>query len=100
MEQVFTNLRGGGPISVYVRDGLLAGKQGECVRGAKVTLTSKAEQKTLTTETNFLVDFEFKGLVVGDEYTLRAEYNGYLPKEVIVKTDASVNLGELVLTAG
>ena len=78
---------------------LLAGKQGECVHGAKVTLTSKAEQKTLSTETDFLGDFEFKGLAVGGEYILRAEYQGYLAKEVTVKTDASVNLGELVLTA-
>ncbi len=78
---------------------LLAGKQGECVHGAKVTLTSKAEQKTFSTETDFLGDFEFKGLAVGDEYILRAEYQGYLAKEVTVKTDASVNLCELVLTA-
>jgi hypothetical protein len=69
------------------------------VHGAKITLTSKAEQKTFTTGTDFLGDFEFKGLAVGGEYTLRAEYQGYLPKEVTVKTDASVNLGELVLTA-
>ena len=79
---------------------LLAGKLGECVRGAKVTLTSKAEKKTFTAETDFLGDFEFKGLVVGGEYTLRAEYQGYLAREVIVKTDASVNVGELLLTAG
>ncbi len=78
---------------------LLAGKPGECVRGARVTLTSKAERKTFTAETDFLGDFEFKGLVVGGEYTLRAEYQGYHAKEVIVKTDASVNLGELLLTA-
>ena len=52
---------------------MLAGKQGECVHGAKITLMSKAEQKTFTTQTDFLGDFEFKGLVVGGEYTLRAE---------------------------
>jgi hypothetical protein len=53
---------------------LLAGRQGECAYGVKVTLTSKAEQKTFTTKTDFLGDFEFKGLVVGGEYTLRAKY--------------------------
>jgi Fe-S-cluster-containing dehydrogenase component len=77
---------------------VLAGKD-ECVSGAKVTLQSKADNKTLATETDFLGDFEFKGLVAGAEYTLRAEYEGYLAKEVMVRTDASVNLGELVLTA-
>jgi Fe-S-cluster-containing dehydrogenase component len=78
---------------------LLAGKEGECIQGAKVTLQSKADNKVMATETDFLGDFEFKGLVTGAEYTLRAEYKGYCAKEITVRTDASVNLGELVLTA-
>ena len=82
---------------------LLADKQGECARGAKVTLQAisnkGADDKILATETDFLGDFEFKDLAKDAEYLLRAEYQGYLAKEVIVKTDASVNLGELVLTA-
>ena len=40
---------------------LLADKQGECARGVKVTLLSKADNKILATETDFLGDFEFKG---------------------------------------
>jgi hypothetical protein len=78
---------------------LLADKQGECARGVKVTLQSKTDNKILATETDFLGDFEFKGLVRDAEYLLRAERQGYLAKEVTVKTDASINLGELVLTA-
>ncbi len=78
---------------------LLAGKPGECVRGAKVTLRSKAGQNLAATETDFLGDFEFKGLDAGGEYLLRAEYEGYLAKEVTVRTDASVNVGELLLSA-
>jgi len=78
---------------------LLADKQGECARGAKVSLLSKADNKILAAETDFLGDFEFRGLARNAEYLLRAEYQGYVAKEVTVKTEASVNLGELVLTA-
>jgi Fe-S-cluster-containing dehydrogenase component len=78
---------------------LLADKQGECARGVKVTLQSKTDSKILVTETDFLGDFEFKDLARDAEYLLRAERQGYLAKEVTVKTDASINLGELVLTA-
>jgi Fe-S-cluster-containing dehydrogenase component len=76
---------------------LLANKTGECAYGAKVTLMSKADQKVLTATTDFLGDFEFKGLVTGTEYTLRAEFDGYRAKEISVRIDASVNVGELVL---
>ncbi len=78
---------------------LLAGKQGECAKGVKVTLQSKTDNKILATETDFLGDFEFKGLAKDAEYLLRAEYQGYIAKEVTVRTDASLNVGELVLTA-
>jgi Fe-S-cluster-containing dehydrogenase component len=78
---------------------LLAGKVGECVKGAKVTLLSKAGQSLAATQTDFLGDFEFKGLDTGGEYVLRAEYPGYLAIELAVRTDASVNVGELVLAA-
>ena len=61
---------------------LLAGKPGECVRGVEVTLLSKAGQNIAATETDFLGDFEFKGLDAGGEYLLRAEYEGYLAKEI------------------
>jgi Fe-S-cluster-containing dehydrogenase component len=78
---------------------LLADKQGECLRGANVTLQAKEGKKILSTETDFLGDFEFKGLATNAEYLLRAEYEGYLAKEVTVRTDASRNVGELVLAA-
>jgi Fe-S-cluster-containing dehydrogenase component len=78
---------------------LLAGKEGECAKGVKVTLLSKAGQSLAVAETDFLGDFEFKGLAAGGEYTLRAEFEGYAARELAVRTDASVNVGELVLAA-
>jgi Fe-S-cluster-containing dehydrogenase component len=78
---------------------VLADKPGECPRGVKVTLQSKADKKILAVETDFLGDFEFRDLATGVEYFLRAEAEGYIAKEVEVRTDASLNLGELVLAA-
>jgi Fe-S-cluster-containing hydrogenase component 2 len=78
---------------------VLGGNEGECASGAKVTLRSKADGKIMTVETDFLGDFDFKGLAAGGEYTLRAEWQGYAAKEIAVRTDASVNVGEVVLAA-
>jgi len=78
---------------------LLSDKPGECLRGAKVTLQAKAEKKIFVTETDFLGDFEFKGLAGDTDYILRAEHEGYIAKELAVRTNASLNVGELVLIA-
>lgn len=77
---------------------LLADKPGECAIGVKVTLTSKKDKKTLTTATDFLGDFEFKGLTAGAEYLLLIEHKGYRTKEIKIRTDESVNVSEVVLT--
>lgn len=77
---------------------LLADRQGDCVKGAKVTLTAKKDAKfVMETRTDFFGDFEFKGLARNQEYTVKAEYDGYYSKELTVRTYASQNLGELVL---
>jgi len=76
---------------------LLADKRGECAGGAKVTLVSKNGQTVMTTTTDFLGDFEFKGLTAAAEYTLRAEVEGYRAKEITVRVNTSVNVGEVVL---
>lgn len=78
---------------------LLSDKPGECPRGAKVTLQAKGEKKILVTETDFLGDFEFKGLARDTDYILRAEHEGYIAKELTVRTGESLNVGELVLIA-
>jgi Fe-S-cluster-containing dehydrogenase component len=78
---------------------LLSDKQGDCLRGAKVTLHVKEEKESIATETDFFGDFEFKDLARDTDYVLQVEYDGYLAKELIVRTNASRNVGELVLTA-
>lgn len=77
---------------------LLCDAQDECLEGAKVSLISKSDNKLIAeTETDFLGDFEFKGLEQNKEYIVKAEYEGYYPKEVTVKTNASKNLGVILL---
>ena len=76
---------------------LLADRRGECALGARVSLTAKANQMVFETTTDFLGDFEFKGLMAGEEFTLRAEYDGYSAKEMSICVDRSLNLGEIVL---
>jgi Fe-S-cluster-containing dehydrogenase component len=77
---------------------LLSDKTNECVKGAKVTLS--ADGKVLVeTETDFFGDFEFNNLELNKEYTISAEYEGYRPEKITVKTNASKNVGEIVLQA-
>jgi Fe-S-cluster-containing dehydrogenase component len=78
---------------------LLSDRQGDCVRNAKVSLKTKSGEMVKETETDFLGDFEFKGLSRDTDYIVKAEYQGYFSKELPVRTNSSKNLGELVLQA-
>ena len=51
----------------------------------------------METTTDFFGDFEFKYLVKGGKYTVKAEVPGYKAKEVTVDLDEAKNLGEIVL---
>ncbi|NTV90041.1 MAG: oxidoreductase [Clostridiales bacterium] len=77
---------------------LLADKPNECLKGAKLTLKaadgSGAAREAVT---DFLGDFEFKGLESNKDYVLKAEYAGYKPAELKIRANASKNLGEIML---
>ena len=75
---------------------LLSDQEGECAKGVKVTLTSAAGT-VMETVTDFFGDFEFRNLEVNGAYTLKAAQAGYATAEVIVRSNASKNLGEIVL---
>jgi len=76
---------------------LLSDKKDACLKGAKVTLRAKGSEQLLSTETDFLGDFEFNGLARNTDYILRAEYEGYAAKEITVRTNESKNVGEVAL---
>ena len=78
---------------------VLSDKPGDCAQGVVVMLQAAGEAEPLTTSTDIFGDFEFKGLVAGNLYTLTAESEGYDPVRLDVRLDASANVGELVLAA-
>jgi Fe-S-cluster-containing dehydrogenase component len=78
---------------------ILGDKQDECLKGAKVTLLDADGKVVAETETDFMGDFQFKGLAKGIDYTLKAAYEGYYAAEMTVRTNASKNLGLIALTA-
>ena len=85
------------PKIFIVGEVLLEDNQNECVKGAKVTLKAVDGNSVSEAMTDFLGDFEFKGLEINKEYVLKAEYNGYAPAEISIRTNASKNLGEIIL---
>lgn len=78
---------------------ILSDKQDECLRGAKVTLMDNAGDVVMETETDFFGDFEFKGLSKGNDYALKAMFEGYFPEEMTIRTNGSKNVGIITLRA-
>ena len=76
---------------------VLDDKQGECAKDVKVTLTGDSVEKTTTTD--FLGDFEFKGLPADKTFKLTIEYNGYKSQTFNLKTDTDKNIGEVLLAS-
>ena len=67
----------------------------ECARDVKVTL--KGDNGELTTTTDFLGDFEFKGLEADKTFKITIEYDGYKAQSIDVKTDTDKIIGEVFL---
>jgi hypothetical protein len=78
---------------------ILEDEQDDCLAGAKVTLSDADGKMVAETETDFMGDFQFKGLANGVDYTLKATYEGYYAEEMTVRTNASKNVGLITLRA-
>ena len=72
-------------------------KQEACAEGVKVTLKAGSAEMSVTTD--FLGDFEFKGLEADTACSITLEYEGYKSQTIDVKTDTDKNLGEFVLVS-
>jgi Fe-S-cluster-containing dehydrogenase component len=70
-------------------------KEDEWPKNVTVTLIDRGTTKAVQTD-NY-GDFEFEGLEPDSECTLRIEYRGYTPRELTLKTNQDVYLGEIVL---
>ena len=74
---------------------LLKDRQDECAQGVQVTLSNGTRKQSC--KTDFLGDFEFDGLESNGAYRILVEFEGYRPKELQVKTQVDVHLGEILL---
>ena len=74
---------------------LLQDRQDDCAEGINVTLSDEIYNQSC--KTDFLGDFEFDGLKSNQSYRLLIEHKGYVPKEIEVKTDRDLFLGEIWL---
>jgi len=80
----------------FIAGSVVFGDKDECAENVSVTLTGEGEKKTV--KTNNYGDFEFEGLPVDKEYSVRIEHPGYKPQEFEVKTKVDVYLGDIILT--
>jgi len=80
----------------FIAGAVVFGDKDECAENVDVTLTGEGVKKTI--KTNNYGDFEFEGLELEKEYSVRIEYPGYTVKEFIVKIQTDVYLGDIILT--
>lgn len=80
----------------FIAGEVMLADNADCIKGAKVTLSCGCGTKA-EAATDFFGDFEFKGLESNVDYTLKAEYDGYYPVEMTVRTNSAKNIGEIVL---
>lgn len=74
---------------------VLRGKEGECARGVKVTLSGEGSVKQVVSDE--YGDFEFDGLDNNAVYRITVEQAGYAVKELEVVSRTDINLGEVEL---
>lgn len=74
---------------------MLEDKQDACAQGIKVTLKNNEGEQTCVTD--FMGDFEFKGLKPDQVFNLVIAAEGYELKEIQVKTRTDAVLGEILL---
>lgn len=81
----------------FITGEVVYGDSGECAEGVKVTLKCKDCGSVFETKTDFLGDFQFKGLKQFAEYTVRIEADGYKTVEIDTRANVSKNLEEILL---
>jgi hypothetical protein len=75
---------------------VLFGDKNECAENVTVTIMGGGEKKTAKTD-NY-GDFEFEGLPVDLDFTVKLECSGYQPQEFSVNTKADIYLGMIKLS--
>ena len=70
----------------------------ECAENVTVTLSGDGKKETV--KTNNYGDFEFEGVEVDKEYSVKVEYSGYKSQEFKAQTKEDVYLGDIFLKVG
>lgn len=79
----------------FVAGAVVYGDTDRCGEGAEITLEGAGGRRT-TVADNY-GDFEFEGLGVDETYKVRVEAAGYRERELTVRTNMDVYLGDIVL---
>jgi Fe-S-cluster-containing dehydrogenase component len=80
----------------FIAGAVLFGDKNECAENVTVTIMGGGEKKTAKTD-NY-GDFEFEGLPVDLDFTVKLECSGYQPQEFSVNTKADIYLGMIKLS--
>jgi Fe-S-cluster-containing dehydrogenase component len=79
----------------FVAGAVVYGDTDECATGVEVTLEGDGSTKMVLTDG--FGDFEFEGLPPAKDYTVKVAAEGYATRQLHVRTNASVYLGDIVL---
>jgi Fe-S-cluster-containing dehydrogenase component len=83
------------PKKMITGEVVLSDRQDTCAADVMVTLNG--DSVTQMVKTNFMGDFEFDGLDGNAAFTLSISHAGYADREILVKTNTDVNVGEILL---
>jgi Fe-S-cluster-containing dehydrogenase component len=83
------------PKKMITGEVVLSDRPDTCAAGVTVTLNGDAFTRTV--DTNYMGDFEFDGLGSRLTYTLSVSHAGYKGREMLVKTDTDLDMGEIFL---
>jgi tetrathionate reductase subunit B len=82
----------------FIAGTIYSGDGGDCMEGVKVEMIHENEAENRETTTNNYGDFEFEGIEVGTEFSLRILAEGYYPVTIEnLETRQDICLDEIVL---
>ncbi|MGI5936210.1 MAG: 4Fe-4S dicluster domain-containing protein [Oscillospiraceae bacterium] len=81
----------------FIAGEVVCGDDDSCCKGAKVTVICEESGQVMETVTDFFGDFEFRFLPLNKTFTIKVEAEGYKTAEIKTRTNAAVNLGEIIL---
>jgi Fe-S-cluster-containing dehydrogenase component len=79
----------------FIAGSVIYGDTDECAEGAKISLEGEDDKKTVAS--NNYGDFEFEGLAIDKDYTVKVEHPGYKSRTFKVRTNTDVYIGDIFI---